>query len=163
MNGRGPSGNRHPSIRPTRDPLPGKASDPAWPGACPRRSRRGMGGPAATRDAAAVLGAGPCRARPGWECLGRWSQMQSEATCPSGQLPVLALSHLRGQRTPRRRSPGVAAFAVLHGGVHSRGAGEAEGSCRKPRPASEPFFEWALRAEQVRDGSVDLSRAKSSR
>ena len=37
---------------------PGQASDPAWADACAGWSRRGRGRPAATRDAAAVLGAG---------------------------------------------------------------------------------------------------------
>ena len=53
---------KYPAHARTRSP--GQAADAAGAGACAGRGRRGRGGPAATRDAAAVLGAGHCNPQP---------------------------------------------------------------------------------------------------
>ena len=65
----------------------------------------------------------------------------------SGRVSSSPVERLRHHQRPARRDPGAAAVAVLLGGVHGRGAGEAEGPGPQWRGlCSNPMSLWPLRA-----------------
>ena len=83
---------------------------------------------------------------------------------PTVELVPSQRAHQRKRERPRARIPvngnghhedesdGGAAVAVLLGGVHGGGAGEAEAQGRQDRrPATLSMFEWAMTLEEQRE------------
>ena len=63
---------------------------------------------------------------------------RADGRAGTGQRPPRQRQWERDQRPPRRRGPGAAAVAVLLGGVHGRGAGQAEAP-QDQAPARDPL------------------------